>query len=91
MHPCGHHASDVDWSGAGWFSLNVPSGLTIYWFINNVLSTAQQVHPPRPVISCTGYMLLFSVLGCAGGAHHPPSDCGTSRVSVHASPEGKQQ
>ena len=28
---------------AGWFSLNVPSGLTIYWFINNILSTAQQV------------------------------------------------
>ncbi|CAL5224774.1 g7514 [Coccomyxa viridis] len=27
----------------GWFSLNVPSGLTIYWFINNILSTAQQL------------------------------------------------
>ncbi|KAL2983911.1 hypothetical protein AAZX31_12G061500 [Glycine max] len=27
----------------GYFSLSVPSGLTIYWFINNVLSTAQQV------------------------------------------------
>ncbi|ESW04072.1 hypothetical protein PHAVU_011G065100 [Phaseolus vulgaris] len=27
----------------GYFSLSVPSGLTIYWFINNLLSTAQQV------------------------------------------------
>ncbi|XP_057750069.1 inner membrane protein PPF-1, chloroplastic [Arachis stenosperma] len=27
----------------GYFSLSVPSGLTIYWFTNNVLSTAQQV------------------------------------------------
>ncbi|KAI4383846.1 hypothetical protein MLD38_009642 [Melastoma candidum] len=27
----------------GYFSLSVPSGLSIYWFINNVLSTAQQV------------------------------------------------
>ncbi|XP_050205861.1 inner membrane protein PPF-1, chloroplastic [Mercurialis annua] len=27
----------------GYFSLSVPSGLSIYWFVNNVLSTAQQV------------------------------------------------
>lgn len=27
----------------GYFSLSVPSGLTIYWFTNNVLSTAQQI------------------------------------------------
>ncbi|KAF8704987.1 hypothetical protein HU200_031237 [Digitaria exilis] len=27
----------------GWFSLSVPSGLSIYWFTNNVLSTLQQV------------------------------------------------
>lgn len=27
----------------GWFSLNVPSGLTLYWFTNNLLSTAQSV------------------------------------------------
>jgi len=31
---------------AGYFSLNVPSGLTLYWFVNNLLSTAQQVNPP---------------------------------------------
>ncbi|EFJ49266.1 inner membrane ALBINO3-like protein 2, chloroplast precursor, partial [Volvox carteri f. nagariensis] len=28
----------------GWFSLNVPSGLTLYWFVNNLLSTAQQLY-----------------------------------------------
>lgn len=28
----------------GYFSLNVPSGLTLYWFINNLLSTAQQMY-----------------------------------------------
>ncbi|KAM0908988.1 hypothetical protein ACQ4PT_015066 [Festuca glaucescens] len=27
----------------GYFSLSVPSGLSIYWFTNNVLSTAQQI------------------------------------------------
>ena len=27
----------------GWFSLNVPSGLTLYWLVNNVLTTGQQV------------------------------------------------
>ncbi|GER37208.1 inner membrane protein [Striga asiatica] len=27
----------------GYFSLSVPSGLSIYWFVNNVLSTAQQL------------------------------------------------
>lgn len=27
----------------GYFSLNVPSGLTLYWFTNNLLTTGQQV------------------------------------------------
>ena len=49
--------SDVLWPGAGWFSLNVPSGLTIYWFINNILSTAQQVHSSLCNI-CLGHLLL---------------------------------
>jgi hypothetical protein len=29
---------------AGWFSLNVPSGLTLYWFVNNIISTAMQLY-----------------------------------------------
>ncbi|KAK3237769.1 hypothetical protein CYMTET_52180, partial [Cymbomonas tetramitiformis] len=28
----------------GWFSLNVPSGLTLYWFTNNILTTAQTLY-----------------------------------------------
>jgi len=27
----------------GWFSLNVPSGLTLYWFTNNILTVSQTV------------------------------------------------
>ena len=38
-----HELSVFLWGCAGWFSLNVPSGLTIYWFVNNILSTVQQV------------------------------------------------
>ncbi|KAI5068006.1 hypothetical protein GOP47_0017027 [Adiantum capillus-veneris] len=28
----------------GYFSLSVPSGLSLYWFVNNLLSTAQQIY-----------------------------------------------
>ena len=56
----GRRALDLDWYGAGWFSLNVPSGLTIYWFINNVLSTAQQVHLPH-YLPCRGLLVLSRV------------------------------
>lgn len=28
----------------GYFSLSVPSGLSLYWFVNNLLSTGQQVY-----------------------------------------------
>ncbi|PSC67864.1 inner membrane PPF-chloroplastic isoform B [Micractinium conductrix] len=31
----------------GYFSLNVPSGLTLYWFTNNILTTAQQLYLRR--------------------------------------------
>lgn len=33
----------------GWFSLNVPSGLALYWITNNVLTTGQQVYLKRGV------------------------------------------
>lgn len=39
----------------GYFSLNVPSGLTLYWFTNNILTTAQQVYlrrmAPQPAVA----------------------------------------
>lgn len=34
---------------AGWFSLNVPSGLTLYWLVNNVISTGQQVYMKKTI------------------------------------------
>jgi YidC/Oxa1 family membrane protein insertase len=42
----------------GYFSLNVPSGLTLYWFTNNLLTTAQQVwlksNVKAPALASTG-------------------------------------
>ncbi|KAK8942405.1 hypothetical protein KSP39_PZI008922 [Platanthera zijinensis] len=43
----------------GYFSLSVPSGLSIYWFTNNVLSTAQQLWlrklgGAKPIVSQDG-------------------------------------
>ena len=43
----------------GWFSLNVPAGLTLYWFTNNLLSTAQQAYLKKT---------LTPALAGAGGA-----------------------
>jgi len=33
----------------GWFSLNVPSGLTLYWLVNNIISTGQQVYMKKTI------------------------------------------
>mmetsp|Transcript_2106 Transcript_2106/g.2962 ORF Transcript_2106/g.2962 Transcript_2106/m.2962 type:complete len:453 (+) Transcript_2106:94-1452(+) len=42
----------------GWFALNVPSGLSLYWITNNVLTTAQQVYlrnsTPSPATAAAG-------------------------------------
>jgi YidC/Oxa1 family membrane protein insertase len=43
----------------GWFSLNVPSALTLYWFTNNIVTTATSVlirsmAPPPPVVAPAG-------------------------------------
>ncbi|GAX80476.1 hypothetical protein CEUSTIGMA_g7915.t1 [Chlamydomonas eustigma] len=54
----------------GWFSLNVPSGLTLYWFINNILSTAQQVYLkkttqiniPQPVASTSAAANVVTII-----------------------------
>ena len=56
----------------GFFSLNVPAGLTLYWFANNILSTAQTVYlrkttkaEPLPAGAGAGGM---SMPGTPGGA-----------------------
>jgi membrane protein insertase Oxa1/YidC/SpoIIIJ len=36
----------------GWFSLNVPSGLTLYWFINNIISTSMQLYMRKIIKVC---------------------------------------
>jgi YidC/Oxa1 family membrane protein insertase len=38
----------------GWFSLNVPSGLTLYWFTNNLITTAQQLYLRRSFQAAQG-------------------------------------
>ena len=44
----------------GFFSLNVPAGLTLYWFANNILSTAQTVFlrktTPKPEMAAAAPM-----------------------------------
>ena len=35
----------------GWFSLNVPAGLTLYWIVNNVITTTQTVYLRSSVAS----------------------------------------
>ncbi|KNA13268.1 hypothetical protein SOVF_117920 isoform B [Spinacia oleracea] len=56
----------------GYFSLSVPSGLSIYWFTNNVLSTAQQVWlrqgGAKPIVNANGSGIIS-----AGKAKRPPS------------------
>ncbi|CAM8913098.1 unnamed protein product [Rhodiola kirilowii] len=57
----------------GYFSLSVPSGLSIYWFTNNILSTAQQVWLKRlggakPAVDETGNGIIS-----AGRAKRLPS------------------
>mmetsp|Transcript_10309 Transcript_10309/g.11770 ORF Transcript_10309/g.11770 Transcript_10309/m.11770 type:complete len:415 (-) Transcript_10309:309-1553(-) len=46
-----------------WFSLNVPSGLTIYWAANSILSTATSVYirnqmPAAPIASAGGATMV---------------------------------
>jgi YidC/Oxa1 family membrane protein insertase len=47
----------------GWFSLNVPAGLTLYWIVNNVITTTQTVYLRSSVASASA----------AGGAATPAS------------------
>ena len=81
---------------AGWFSLNVPSGLTIYWFINNILSTAQQVlahaAPSAPPCAWNSLRDLTKGLSCmdllaiAWPPEHlqEPMQCAANSMSMKA-------
>jgi YidC/Oxa1 family membrane protein insertase len=53
----------------GWFSLNVPSGLTLYWIVNNILTTAQTVYLRGAVASAAAGGGAVS----SGGAAEAPA------------------
>lgn len=56
----------------GWFSLNVPSGLTLYWLVNNVLTTAQTVYLRQGVATAGAAAGAASSSGM-GGKPLPPN------------------
>mmetsp|Transcript_20095 Transcript_20095/g.33704 ORF Transcript_20095/g.33704 Transcript_20095/m.33704 type:complete len:443 (+) Transcript_20095:79-1407(+) len=65
----------------GWFSLNVPSGLTLYWFTNNILTTGQQVYlrnttKPKeiPVKTAQGGGVVVDVKAAPLGGPGAPTD-----------------
>ena len=49
----------------GWFSLNVPSGLTLYWFVNNIFSTAQSQYMKASIAAAQQPAMAGA--GAAGG------------------------
>jgi YidC/Oxa1 family membrane protein insertase len=65
----------------GWFSLNVPAGLTLYWFTNNLLSTAQQAYLKKtlgaPAVAGSG----------AGGSVSSSSPASSSSAAVQRGQE----
>jgi len=55
----------------GYFSLNVPAGLTLYWFFNNIVTTAQTVYlrkTTKPMVNVGG----ASAAGNGGAASSQP-------------------
>nr|POE88695.1 inner membrane protein albino3, chloroplastic [Quercus suber] len=65
----------------GYFSLSVPSGLSIYWFTNNVLSTAQRTVQPGkrekgllrelyPDEAPTVESIVLSIISMLSGPNH---------------------
>ncbi len=67
----------------GWFSLNVPSGLTLYWIVNNVLTTAQTVYLRNAV---AGAAALSAAGGAAAAA---PQQQGNMAAEMRAMQGGK--
>lgn len=51
----------------GYFSLNVPSGLTLYWFVNNLLTTAQQLYLRRSFTAAQASTNTVASPGGGGG------------------------
>eukprot|EP00803_Ostreobium_quekettii_P006574 evm.model.scf_1381.2 EVM.evm.TU.scf_1381.2 scf_1381:11340-23080(+) len=64
----------------GWFSLNVPSGLTLYWITNNILSTGQQVY-----LKSTTSVNLEAKAASSATMARPPADV------IDVTPTGKEK
>ncbi|CAA6656822.1 unnamed protein product [Spirodela intermedia] len=89
----------------GYFSLSVPSGLSIYWFVNNVLSTAQQVWlrklgGAKPVVDQDGGGIISAGRAKRSGAAQPAAQSGErfrqlkeeeSRMTVKSLPSDGSQ
>jgi YidC/Oxa1 family membrane protein insertase len=68
----------------GWFSLSVPAGLTLYWFTNNIITTAQQVYL-RNKFKVTTETAGTGVIDVTGTYVKPKEE-----VEVRSGPSGKE-
>lgn len=82
----------------GWFSLNVPSGLTLYWLTNNIITTGQQVcgaktYPqddpqwltttyPQPPVLCPSQLWLRN----QAKASYAGAGAGSATIDVNPTP-----
>ena len=70
----------------GWFSLNVPSGLTLYWIVNNVLTTAQTVYLRSAVAAAAAAPAATQAMPTAASKALPPNPPPMSADSRVATP-----
>ena len=73
----------------GWFSLNVPSGLTLYWIVNNVLTTAQTVYL-RGAVAAAAAAPAPPSPAAKGLPPNPPPMTADSRVATPVNAEVRQ-
>merc|ERR1711865_788406 len=67
----------------GWFSLNVPSALCVYWVTNNVVTTATSVPPPpSPVFSPN--TIRDRPAGFASGSSSAPNRDGVTPITSNS-------
>jgi len=71
----------------GFFSLNVPAGLTLYWFANNILSTAQTVYLRKT----TKAPEAPAAIAGAGGLPMPGTQSGAQPVRVEYVPKSQRK
>jgi len=76
----------------GWFSLNVPSGLGIYWIVNNVVTTALSAFLRAEMAKDPAIMALQSNVGVAptptSGPGTTPSPTSMSSSTTSSAPPG---